>query len=210
MTAATTAKPITVMVTDDHEVVRRGIVSLLREDGAFAVVAEADSGEEAVRLFRLHQPDVTLMDLQMPGIGGLEAIRRIRVFGPSSRLIVLTTYEGDEDIHQALQAGAIGYLLKNMPAAQIKDAIRSAHAGVRTLPEVVSRKLRGRAEELSRRELDVLRLIAQGKSNKEIAEALGLLESTVKTHVLNVLAKLGVADRTGAAIAAVKRGIVHL
>jgi two-component system NarL family response regulator len=199
------------MVVDDHPIVRRGIVALLEADGGFTVVAEAASAEEALALHRAHRPDVTLMDVGLPGASGIEAIERIRAEAPAARFVVLSTYEGDEDIHRALAAGARAYLLKNMPAAEIKDTIRAVAAGHRRIPPAVAAALEARAPEaLSRRELDVLRLIVQGRSNKEIAAALGLGEATVKTHVLNILAKLGVSDRTGAAIAAVKRGIVHL
>lgn len=178
----------------------------------FEVVAEAANGAQAVELFRKLKPDVVLMDLRMPVMSGVEATQAIRREFPDARVVVLTTYDGDEDIYRALQAGALSYLLKDMYFEELAEAIRAAHLGRRRLPPVVAERLAGRVagSELTSRELDVLRLVAKGKSNKEIAQSLGISEPTVKTHVNNILSKLGVDDRTHAAVAALQRGIIHI
>ncbi len=175
------------------------------------VVGQAGNGEEALRLFEAHAPDITLMDLRLPDVGGAEAIRAIRARNPRSRCIVLTTYEGDEDIYQALQAGARGYLVKGMSHDVLVSAIRKVHAGERFVPPAVAHKLAERRPDasLSPRESEVLRLIVQGRSNREIAASLGITEATVKCHVTTILGRLGVADRTQAAVSALQRGIVH-
>jgi two-component system NarL family response regulator len=176
------------------------------------VVAQARSGEEAIELFRRVRPDVTLMDLRMPGMGGVEAIRALRREFPDSRLIVLTTYDGDGDIYRALEAGAQAYLLKDMLCDEILAAIRAVHAGQRRIPAAVGTRLAERMTglDLSEREQHVLELVATGKSNKAIAAALEITEATVKGHMTNILGKLGVTDRTQAVIAALRRGLVHL
>jgi two-component system NarL family response regulator len=206
------ARPIRVLVVDDHPIVRQGIVSLFVDEPDIEVVGEAGSGEEAVTAFGTLRPDVTLMDLRLPGMSGVEAIRAIRGEHPAARFIVLTTYDGDEDIHRALEAGARAYVLKDMFCDEILDTVRAVHAGLRRIPEAVARRLEERlpGPDLSPRELDVLRHIARGESNKEIAAALGITEGTVKTHVVNILGKLGVGDRTAAATAAIQRGIIRL
>ncbi len=177
-----------------------------------SVVAEAESGEEALQLFHRHRPDVTLMDLRLPGISGAEAIQSIRSEYPGSRFIVLTTYDGDEDIYKALRAGAQGYLLKGMSRNELLKAIRAVHGGLKYIPPRVTKTLEARPSGagLSARELQVLKLIVKGLSNRGIAEALGITEGTVKWHVNIILSHLNVADRTQAAIAAVQRGIVHI
>lgn len=203
---------IRLMVAEDHHIVRQGLVALLKTVGDFQVVAEASDGAEAIECFDRLKPDVTLMDLRMPRIGGVEAVSTIRRQHPAARIIVLTTFDGDEDIYRALQAGAKGYLLKGMFGEELFDAIRAVHAGRSRLPAVVAERLAERmgGPGLTARELDVLRLVVAGRSNKEIGNELVISEATVKTHVNNLLSKLGVSDRTQAATTALQRGIVHL
>jgi two-component system NarL family response regulator len=204
--------PIRIMVVDDHPIVREGFGGMIGTEPDMTVVAEARGGQEAVELFRRHHPDVTLMDLRMPGLSGVEAIRAIRRESPQSRIIVLTTYDGDEDIYRALEAGAQAYLLKDMPCEEILSAIRAVHAGQRRIPAAVGTRLAERMAgmDLSGREREVLELLVKGKSNREIATGLAITEPTVKGHVTNILGKLGVSDRTQAVIAAIKRGLSHL
>jgi len=206
------SESISIVVVDDQAVVRQGFVSLINTVPDMLVVAEGTNGRQAVELYRQHRPDVVLMDLRMPSMGGVEAIAAIRREFPAARVIVLTTYDGDEDIYRSLQAGAQGYLLKDMFFEELEDAIRTVHAGGRRIPGVVAERLAGRvgASDLTGRELEVLREIVGGKSNKEIAAALDISEATVKSHVNNILSKLGVADRTQAATTALQRGLVHL
>ena len=203
---------IRVMVVDDQAVVRQGIVALINTVADMTVVAVATNGQEAVEQFRSHRPDVTLMDLRMPVVGGVEAIGRIRREFPAARIIVLTTFDGDEDIYRSLQAGAQGYLLKDMFFEELEDAIRTVHGGGRRIPGIVAERLAGRVggSDLTGRELEVLEQIVFGRSNKEIAAALDISEATVKSHVNNLLSKLGVADRTQAATTAIRRGLVRL
>ena len=199
------------MIVEDHHVVRQGFIALLRMVEGFEIVAEAPDGDRAAELFREHRPDVTLMDLRLPTIGGVETITRIRKEFPDARIIVLTTFDGDEDIYRALQAGAKGYLLKGMNSDELIDAIRTVHGGRSRIPAEVAERLAERLSgpTLTERETDVLRLIVGGNSNKEIAGALFISEATVKTHVNSLLGKLGVTDRTQAATTALQRGIVH-
>jgi DNA-binding NarL/FixJ family response regulator len=203
---------IRIMVIDDQAVVRQGFVALINTVPGMAVIAEGSNGQEAIELFRQHQPDITLMDLRMPVLGGVEAIARIRREFTNARIIVLTTYDGDEDIYRSLQAGAQGYLLKDMFFEELEDAIRKVHAGARRFPTVVAERLAERmtGSDLTGRELEVLEEIVRGRSNKEIAAALKISEATVKSHINNILSKLGVNDRTQAATTALQRGIVHL
>lgn len=204
--------PIRIMVTDDHPVVREGFAAMINSEPDMTVVAQARSGEEALELFRRLHPDVTLMDLRMPGMNGVDAIRVLRREFPTSRLIVLTTYDGDEDIYRALEAGAQAYLLKDMLCDEILAAIRDVHAGRRRIPAAVGTRLAERmaGQDLSEREQQVLEFVAGGKSNKEIAAELHITEATVKGHMTNILGKLGVTDRTQAVITALRRGLVHL
>ncbi|HWP44022.1 MAG TPA: response regulator transcription factor [Blastocatellia bacterium] len=204
--------PIRVLIADDHFVVRVGLGTLINTEPDMLVVAEAVNGKQAVEAFRASQPDVALMDLRMPEMTGVEAILAIREEFPESRIIVLTTYDGDEDIYRALQAGARGYILKDMAGEELVEAIRAVHAGQRRIPPAVAARLAERMprSELTPRELEVLKLIVKGKSNKEIAAELFVTEGTVKIHVNNLLSKLGVSDRTQAVTAALQRGIVHL
>ncbi len=206
------SEKIRILVVEDHHIVRQGLVALLKTVPDMTVVAEASDGQQAIDVFREHQPDVTLMDLRLPTLGGADAVRHIRREFPEARIIVLTTFDGDEDIYRALQAGARGYLLKGMFGDELMDAIRAVHAGKSRIPPLVAERLAGRVGgfSLTSRELDVLRLIVAGKSNKEIGNALTISEATVKTHVNSILGKLGVTDRTQAATSAIQRGIVHL
>jgi two-component system NarL family response regulator len=203
---------IRILIVDDHNIVRQGLAALLKTVPGFEVAAEASDGEQAVELFRKHKPDVTLMDLRLPKLNGVDAITRIREGVPGARIVVLTTFDGDEDIYRALQAGAKGYLLKGMDLAELTDAIRSVHAGRTRIPPRVAEKLAERmgGATLTARELEVLKLIVAGKSNRDIGSALFISEATVKTHVNSLLSKLGVEDRTQAATSALQRGIVHL
>jgi DNA-binding NarL/FixJ family response regulator len=205
-------RPIRVMVCDDHQIVREGLVALLQAQGQFQVVAEAGDGEAALALFRRDPPDVTLIDLRMPKLDGVEVIRVLRREFPGSRFLVLTTYDSEDDVSRALKAGASGYLLKGTNRSTLRDAIRLIHNGRRFIPpEIADRVLPGAAaEELTEREVEVLRRIAEGLSNREIGEQLGISESTVKTHVNRLLGKLGVTDRTKALVLALKRGLVHI
>ncbi|HXN47877.1 MAG TPA: response regulator transcription factor [Bryobacteraceae bacterium] len=206
------AEKITVLIVDDHPMMRLGVAAIISDQPDMAVVAQAGTGEQAVELFRLHKPHVTLMDLRLPGMSGVDAIRAIRRESPRARFVVLTTYEGDEDVHQALEAGAQGYLVKGMSPEALVDALRRVHAGHRVLPPPVARRLESRTpnSDLSAREREVLLLIARGKNNKEIATTLGITEGTVKCHVTMILSRLGVSDRTQAVVAAAHRGIVHI
>jgi two-component system NarL family response regulator len=203
---------IRVLVVEDHNVVRQGLVALLNVVEGLTVVGEAADGLEAIDQFRKHQPDITLMDLRLPRLSGVEAILRIRQEAPQARVIVLTTYDGDEDIYRALKAGARAYLLKGMTGEELVTTIRAVHAGKSHIPPAIAEKLAERmgTEELTPRESDVLKEIVSGKSNKEIASELNVSEATVKTHINSLLGKLGVTDRTQAATAAIQRGIVPL
>lgn len=202
---------IKIMVVEDHHVVRQGLVALLNGVPGMQVVAETADGGMALELFRKHMPDVVLMDLRLPGMSGVEAITHIRSQFPQARIIVLTTYDGDEDIHRALDAGARGYLLKGMSGDELMDAIRAVHSGRSRIPAQVAERLAERMVRpaLTDRELGVLREIVSGKSNKEIGKELNISEATVKTHINSILGKLGVTDRTQAVTAAIQRGIVH-
>ncbi len=206
------AKTIRVLVADDHHVVRSGIAASIGLEDDLAVVAEADSGEQVVAQYQASEPDVVLMDLRLPGMNGIEATAALLRAAPEARVIMFTTYEGEEDIYRAVQAGARGYLLKSAPRDELLHAIRSVAAGERFLPPVIAHRLAERmsSEELSPRELEVLQLIGRGRSNKEIASELGIAEDTVKRHVTNLLAKLRVVDRTQATTEAIRRGLIHL
>ena len=203
---------IRVLIVDDHSIVRQGLATIINRDPEMTVIAQAEDGEQAIAYFGEHQPDVTLMDLRMPQMGGVEAITAICVQFKPAQIIVLTTYDGDEDIYRGLQAGAKGYLLKDAKPNELLNAIRIVNRGQQYIPPEVGAKLVQRMSnpELSDRELEVLRLMGQGMSNSDIATALTIGESTVKSHVNRILSKLGVSDRTQAVIVAVKRGIVNL
>ena len=213
-------EPITIMIVDDHEMVRNGAKSYLEAQPDFLVVAEAGSGEEAVRLVRDHIPDVVLMDLVMPGMDGVEATRKVKDISPRTQIIVLTSFHEDEHLFPALQSGAISYLLKDVKAPELSEAIRRAARGEATLhPRVAARVIsrlndpdrshRNLFTELTDRELEVLNLIAQGLNNQNIAEELVITIGTVKGHVSNILSKLHLADRTQAAVYAWQEGFVR-
>lgn len=206
------AKKLRILIADDHGVVRSGIRSLIEQQEDMVAVAEARNGKEAIELYGSLAPDITLMDLQMPLVDGVEAITQIRANDPQARIVVLTTYDGDEDIYRALRAGAMGYVLKDVEAEDLYRTIRSVYAGKTCIAPAVAAKLaeRMRGLHLTPRELEVLRLLVVGKSNSAIAESLFVAESTVKTHINSILSKLGAEDRTEAAAIALRRGIVHL
>jgi len=203
---------IKVLVVDDHPVVRVGISTIIDTQPDMTVVADTGSGEEAIALFREHRPDLTVMDLRLEDLSGVTCIRRIREEFPDAQFVVLTTYRGDEDIHQALEAGASGYLIKGMPRQLLLDALRRVQQGEKFLPPPVTEALAAHKpeSELSAREREVLALLASGKCNKEIAAALRIAEVTVKCHLSMIFLRLGVTDRTQAIIAAAQRGLVHL
>jgi DNA-binding NarL/FixJ family response regulator len=203
---------IKILIVDDHPIMRVGIAALIASSKEMVCVGQAGSGEDAIEQHAAHKPDITLMDLRLPGIGGVETIRRIRQKTPDARFIVLTTYEGDEDIHQAMEAGASGYLLKGLPLEMLVNAVRRVHAGGRYLPPPMSQALASRTPDsnLSARERQVLGLVAKGNSNKEIATALGITEATVKCHVSVILMRLNATDRTQAVVTALQRGLIHL
>jgi DNA-binding NarL/FixJ family response regulator len=204
--------PIRILAVDDHPIVRQGIAGLVAIHPDMTLVAEASNGREAIQQFRAHQPAVTLMDLQMPEMSGLDATIAIRGEFPEARIIVLTTYAGDAQVLRALKAGARGYLLKNSLHKELLDTIRTVHAGKRALSVEASHQLAEHATDdaLSPAEIRVLRLIAEGNANKEIAAQLSVSEETVKGQVRNILAKLSANDRTHAAVIGLKRGIIEL
>ena len=203
---------INVLIVDDHPLMRVGIAAIVNSRPGMTTVAQAGTGEEAVQMFAQHHPDITLMDLRLPGMSGVEAIRAIRQDHPKARFVVLTTYEGDEDIYQAIEAGAQGYIIKGMPYDSLISGIERVHAGGRFLVGPVKRALAARnpATDLSQRERQVLDLLAAGSSNRQIGASLSISEATVKCHVSNILMRLDAVDRTQAVIAAIQRGLVHV
>ena len=203
---------IRILLVDDHFVARTGLHSIVDGHPGMQIVADAHNGREAIGLHREHQPDVTIMDLRMPGVSGFEAIAAIRAEFPSARIVVLSNYEGSEDVHRALEAGAMGYLVKTASGEELLEAIEAVHRGRKYLPPSLAMMLakRSSADPLTERELDVLRLLARGQSNKEIAAELSIAENTVRIHVGHILQKLAVEDRTQAVILAFQTGIVHL
>jgi len=203
---------IRVLCVDDHRLMREGIVHIVGLQPDIKVVAEASNGEEAVEQFRRHRPDVTLMDLQLPRMNGLQAIRAIRHDEPNARVVVLTMYHGDEDIYRALQAGAAGYLLKDTVPEDLVRVIREVHEGKRAIPPDVEAALALRATQpaLTCRELQVLELLATGKRNKEIAADLGISSDTARAHIKSIFIKFNVHDRTAALAEALRRGMIHI
>ena len=204
--------PIAILCADDHPVIRSGLQAVVNLEPDMCMVAEAANGEEAIEMYRQHRPDVVLMDLRMPVMDGLTAMTAILGEFPDARIIALTTYEGDDDIHRALSVGARGYLLKDTMRSELLGVIRTVHAGGRAIPPAVAARLAEYTPrvELTPREREVLQLMAKGFSNGDIARLLGRTESTMKVHVSNILAKLGVTDRTEAVTVALRRGILHL
>jgi len=204
--------PIRILVVDDHPVVREGVTTLVGGQSDMRVVGEASNGREAIQQFRAHRPDITLMDIQMPVMSGLDALIAIRDEAPEARIVMLTTYSGDAQVHRAIKAGARGYLLKNSLHEEMLQAIRAVHVGRKAISAEASFELAEHATDdaLTPAEIRVLRLIAEGNANKEIAEQLAISEETVKGQVRNILSKLGAKDRTQAAMIGMKRGIVAL
>lgn len=203
---------IRVLIADDHPVVRQGLAAIIGQEPDMSVIAQVDDGRAAVEQYRILRPDVALLDLRMPLLDGAEAISLIRQEFRQARLIILTTFDTDEDIYKGLRAGAMAYLLKGAPPEDLLEAIRAAHAGQKRIPSEMAAKLMDRmsSPELTQREMEVLRLLAKGKSNKDIAAELVIEEGTVRAHCNNLFHKLDVNDRTQAAMTAIKRGLVRL
>ena len=206
------SRVIRILTVDDHPLLREGIAALLKLEPDMSLVGEAGDGAEAIEKFRLHRPDVTLMDVEMPGLNGIEAINQIRSEFPDARIIVLTTYTGDAKVVRALKAGARAYILKRHVHRELLEAIRAIHAGQKRIPPEIAAELAEHAadDELTAREIDVLRLIAAGNGNKQVADLLCIGEATVRTHVGNILSKLGANDRTHAVTIGLSRGIIEL
>ena len=204
--------PIRVLLVDDHPMIRAGLTATIEPEPDMTVVGSASTGREGLEQYRQHQPDVMLIDLKMPEMGGVEAIRTIRAEFPSAKIIVVSTYQGDEDIYRALEAGAVTYLLKDTLAEKMIGVIREVARGGRPIPPEVAERLTGRMFQpvLTNREMEVLQLIARGMRNKEIAAELNISDETAQGHVKNILAKLSVHDRTEAVAVAIRRGFVHL
>jgi DNA-binding NarL/FixJ family response regulator len=205
-------QPIRILIADDHSVVREGLASLIRRKPDMTVVAEGSNGREAVDFWKEHRPDVTLLDLRMPELDGVGAIKEIRELDPNAHIVVLTTFDGDEDIYRAIKAGAKGYLLKDTAREALMECIRRVHSGETCIPPTLAAKLAERVsgEALSAREIEVLQRIAAGKSNKEIGAELFISEGTVKTHVKSIFSKLDVVSRTEAVATATRRGLIQL
>lgn len=208
----TEVQTITVLCVDDHPLVRKGLASIINNEPDMKLVAEAGNGDEAVAMFKQHHPDVVLMDLRMPNVDGIEAAKQIRAIAPESKIIALTSFDGDQEIYRALEAGVRGYLLKEMVHTEVVRAIRLVNSGKRLMPPEVADRLTEYFPKaaLTPREVEVLTLVAQGLANKEIASKLGTADGTVKIHVQNILSKLNASDRTHAVTIAIQRGIIQL
>lgn len=206
------SKQIRVFSVDDHPLLREGIAALVSNQPDMTLVATAATGAEAIEMFKQHVPDVTLLDLRLPDMSGIDILIAIRTEFPEARVIILTTFEGDVEIHRALQAGARGYLLKNMPPSELLDVIRQVHAGKKRIPPEIASQLAEHMsdENLTDREIEVLRQVADGNKNREIARKLFISEETVKVHIKHIMEKLGATDRTQAVAIGVRRGIIHL
>ena len=211
-TSSAAGRKIGVMVVEDHILIRMGLMTISDAAPDIAVVAHAEDGREAIEMFRKQRPDVVLMDMRLPGMDGAQTITKLREKFGDVRAIVLSTYGAEEDVYRAIQAGASGYLLKDMPITTLVEAIRAVNSGQQFFPPEISSRLAARLKStmLSEREVGVLKIMAVGKSNKEIGVALGIVEGTVKVHVANIFSKLHVLDRTQAVTTAIKRGIIHL
>ncbi len=206
------AECISILSVDDHDLVRKGVAAILSTEPDLRLIAEANTAQDAIRLYRAHRPHITLMDLRLPDKSGIETTREIREEFPDAKIIALTSYDGDQDIYRALEAGVRGYLLKEMVHTEVIRAIRIVHAGKRFIPLEVSQQVNGFFPEvaLTPREIDVLTLVARGFGNKEVGDMLGTASGTVKAHVQSILSKLGAKDRTHAVTIALRRGIIHL
>jgi DNA-binding NarL/FixJ family response regulator len=204
--------PIRIFSVDDHPLLREGIAALVNNQPDMVVIGDAANGAEALQLFKQLQPDVTLLDLRLPDMSGIDILIAIRTEFPDARIIMLTTFEGDVEIHRALQAGARGYLLKNMPPSELLDVIRQVHAGKKRIPPAIASQLAEHVsdETLTEREIQVLREVASGNKNRDIANRLFISEETVKVHIKHIMEKLGAADRTQAVTIGVRRGIIQL
>lgn len=203
---------ISVLSVDDHDLVRKGVAAILATEPQIRLIGEAGSGRDAIRMHAQHRPRITLMDLRLPDMSGIEATRAIRAECPDAKIIALTSYDGDQDIYKALEAGVRGYLLKEMVHTEVIRAIRVVHAGKRFIPPEVTDSLTGYFPDLALtpREVEVLSLVARGLGNKEVGDMLGTAPGTVKAHVQSILSKLGAKDRTNAVTIALRRGIIHL
>lgn len=206
------SEQIRVLSVDDHPLLREGVSALINNQPDMTLVAEASNGAEAIKLFKKHLPDVTLLDLRLPDMSGIDILIAVRTEFPEARVIILTTFEGDVEIHRALQAGARGYLLKNMPPSELLDVIRQVHAGKKRIPPAIASQLAEHIsdESLTEREVEVLRQVADGNKNRDIARKLFISEETVKVHIKHIMEKLGAADRTQAVAIGVRRGIIQL